>query len=214
MRGSIRVWPWGVVVIVFFLVTAPADSLVAAPVLRIGVVDFAVPATLPTSKAVREWLNHSGVTLGAQATVYADLSVGGLVMPRLWPIPRRDMIRAQSALGWRDTDIAVPARLGALAARVPANYLVIGTVDSLDRAEIEPGMETSPHPLYRAYAAVHVQVFTVASQRMSPAAAYSQVWFPEPSFPPNAEANKAAGALEDAIFRAVRVALLNAGLGR
>lgn len=218
MGRDIRVAWWLGLTIAAVLTTAPSGILVAGSVQdqdtrlwRIGVVDFETPAALPSLDAIRDSLASQKETLGWYAAGEAETQewILNAAAPRFYPIARLEMIQAESALRWRGSDITVPARLTALAARVRAAYLIIGTVDALDKRE---NVGSQEYPIYKAYATVHVQVFTVATTHFNKAAAGSAYWMSDPGLAPQLVVTEALSALASAVGDAARAACTNASL--
>jgi len=150
-----RLLRWVGVALGLALALGPAGFSSASTARPIGVVDFAIRPTLPKiSGLVPGRFSADDATTVIQRAAPAGLAV----------ISRTTVTQAQTALSWRDTDITSYARLNALANDAHATYLMIGTVDrfSVDRL-------SSGGSQYRGQATVHIQVFTAAPARISPA---------------------------------------------
>jgi len=137
------------------LALAPAVPSFAGAVQTIGVPDFAARASIP---------NISGMFPGRFAADATTTALQRAAHPPLSVIPRTTMTKAQSALKWRDTDITKFAQLTALADRVGAAHLIIGTIDRLS-------VERISNSVSRSAATVHIQVFTVAPAGITQAVA-------------------------------------------
>ncbi|HLN12483.1 MAG TPA: hypothetical protein VK587_04805 [bacterium] len=152
MRPTAWISRW-IMVTAMALALAPAVPSFAGAVQTIGVPDFAARASIP---------NISGMCPGRFAADAATTALQRAAHPPLSVIPRTTMTKAQSALKWRDTDITKFAQLTALADRVGAAHLIIGTIDRLS-------VERVSNNVYRSAATVSIQFYTATPPRITPA---------------------------------------------
>ncbi len=155
MRHTSWISRWMGVAAAAALALAPGGLAAAGAAQSIGVPDFAARPSIP---------NISGLFPGRFAADNATTVLQRATHPPLGVVSRKTMTQAQSALKWRDTDITKFARLTALADRVGATRLVIGTIDRLS-------VERISNSVSRSAATVHIQVFTVAPAGITQAVA-------------------------------------------
>jgi len=180
-RGGSR-WVGAAVAAVLALVSSSLSSVGAAQ--TIGAVDFAVRPPMPSISGLFPGrFAADDVTTLLERDTHAPLVV----------ISRQTMAQAQTALGWRETDMTKYARLSALAERAQATYLAIGTIDRL-------ALERQTNSSYRATATVHIQVFTLVPARITGAVAGSG----------SAVASTSRTAAQQALHQAIEQALPSA----
>jgi hypothetical protein len=130
--------------------SAPTVGSAAARGSGIGVVDFYAGPLRPLEGLVPESLAADNL-----ATIVAH-SAGG----QITVIPRATVRQAQSAIGWRGSDVLRFARLGELARTLDADLLLLGWINrlDLDRGSGGGGQRGARH-MVTGFATVTVRVF-------------------------------------------------------
>jgi hypothetical protein len=160
-RSTVSVWPFAAVVVAVVLAVASSVPAAAGPApraSRIGAVDFyavgpipPVVGLTPEVLAADDLAGQVASSAGAQVTV----------------IPRATVRQAESAMGWRGSDVLRFARLRELARAIDADILLLGWIDrlELDRGGTG-GNQGHGFPMLTGFASVTVQVFDARQGRI------------------------------------------------
>ena len=181
MRRAVSPIGWIGAAAAAVVLAVPAGFSAPAATQTIGVVALSKRGTLP---------DISGLIPGRYAADSTAALLQRTVRAPVTVLPRKTMMEAEQALGWRDYDITKFARLTEHAQRAGAAHLVVGTLDRF-------GYERYAGSLYRSTATVSIQLFTPTPPKITKASTGAGTGLA--SVPANAAQQALRAAVDEAV---------------